>query len=88
MLLNPSEAIERSSSSGTPSRCDPFEIAMSCTSGRSFVQAEEILRPCDSTKARLESVQMEVRRVPSSSRAIAFLEQAVMIYSRWPGVAG
>ena len=81
MLLNPSEAIERSSSSGAPPRCDPFEIAMSCTSGRSLVQAEEILRPCDSTKARLESVQMEVRRGPSSSRAVTFVEQAVMSYS-------
>ena len=41
MLLNPSEAIERSSSSGAPPRCDPFEIAISCTSGRSFVLPAE-----------------------------------------------
>ena len=88
MLLTRTLAIGGLSSGVVPPRYGPFEINMGCASGTSFVQAEEILSPSDSIEIRLESAQNEVRRRPSSSRAVAFVEKAVMSYSLWPRVAG
>jgi len=81
MLQNRSLASGGLSSGVVPPGYGPFELKMGCASGTSFVQAEEIRSPSDSIEIRLESAQIEVRRGPSSSRAVTFVEQAVMSYS-------